>query len=144
MDKKHSGARNELIACAWLLQQGYEVYRNVSQHGDVDIMATKDGEVFRFDVKGAFIVKPGNKFYGTKMEARKIEMGLKHLYVFADGCCEIEWEPTSDVAFSGTCEKCDTPFKAKFRTKRFCSAACASTASVQRLRARRQSQVTAS
>lgn len=29
---KHFGARNELIACTWLLNQSYEVFRNISQH----------------------------------------------------------------------------------------------------------------
>jgi hypothetical protein len=41
---KHKGARSELVACAWLLCQGYEVFRNVSQHGLMDIIAIKDGE----------------------------------------------------------------------------------------------------
>jgi hypothetical protein len=26
MESKHKGARSELIACAWLLEQGYEVF----------------------------------------------------------------------------------------------------------------------
>lgn len=36
---KHKGAHAELRASAWLLSQGYEVFRNVSQHGPVDIIA---------------------------------------------------------------------------------------------------------
>ena len=28
---KHKGAHAELVATAWLLEQGYEVFRNVSQ-----------------------------------------------------------------------------------------------------------------
>jgi hypothetical protein len=36
---KHVGARSELIACEWLLAQGYEVFRNVSAHGPIDIIA---------------------------------------------------------------------------------------------------------
>ena len=31
MEKKHKGAHSELIACAYLLHEGYEVFRNVSQ-----------------------------------------------------------------------------------------------------------------
>jgi Holliday junction resolvase-like predicted endonuclease len=37
--KKHCGAQAELIASAWLLSQGYEVFRNVSQHGIADLVA---------------------------------------------------------------------------------------------------------
>jgi hypothetical protein len=32
------------VGCAWLLRQGYEVYRNVSQHGLIDMIAIKDGK----------------------------------------------------------------------------------------------------
>jgi Holliday junction resolvase-like predicted endonuclease len=51
MDTKHVGARSELIACAWLLAEGYEVFRNISPCGLVDIIALKDGKTFFFDVK---------------------------------------------------------------------------------------------
>ncbi len=37
--RKHRGACSELIACTWLLQQGYEVFRNVSPYGAIDIIA---------------------------------------------------------------------------------------------------------
>ncbi len=39
MEKKHKGAASELIATVWLLKKGYEVFRNVSSHGTVDIIA---------------------------------------------------------------------------------------------------------
>lgn len=53
MDKKHKGAAAELIASAWLLGQGYEVFRNISQHGKVDIVVKKpeSTEVEFIDVK---------------------------------------------------------------------------------------------
>lgn len=51
MKDKHKGAHAELRACAWLLEQGYEVFRNVSSHGKIDLVAIKDGEVRFFDVK---------------------------------------------------------------------------------------------
>ena len=38
MEKKHRGAWAELVACGWLLKEGYEVYRNVSPHGVCDIL----------------------------------------------------------------------------------------------------------
>ncbi len=52
-DQKHRGCVSELLAAAWLLGQGYEVFRNVSAHGAIDIVAIKDGEVTLIDVKTA-------------------------------------------------------------------------------------------
>jgi hypothetical protein len=51
---KHRGAHAELRAAAWLLEQGYEVFRNVSGHGKIDLVAVKDGEVRFFDVKASY------------------------------------------------------------------------------------------
>jgi len=48
---KHKGAHCELVATAWLLKEGYEVFRNVSQHGIIDVVAMKDGLLHKFDVK---------------------------------------------------------------------------------------------
>lgn len=38
------GAKYELLACAWLLDQGYEVFRNVSPVGKGDLVIWKKGE----------------------------------------------------------------------------------------------------
>lgn len=53
MNKKHKGARSELRAAAWLLTRGYEVFRNVSQHGPVDLVALdlKADVMMKIDVK---------------------------------------------------------------------------------------------
>jgi Holliday junction resolvase len=48
---KHRGASSELIATLWLLDQGYDVFRNISAHGKVDIVAIRDGEITLIDVK---------------------------------------------------------------------------------------------
>ncbi len=42
MDKKHNGTVSELIACTWLLKEGYEVFRNVSAHGLIDVVGIKE------------------------------------------------------------------------------------------------------
>ena len=48
------GARYELLACAWLLEQGYEVFRNVSPTGKGDIIIwKKDSIPIVIDVKSA-------------------------------------------------------------------------------------------
>lgn len=54
MDDKHKGSYAELRAAAWLLDQGYDVFRNVSQHGKIDIVAIKDGVIRCFDVKKSY------------------------------------------------------------------------------------------
>ena len=53
MERKHQGALSELKAVCWLLEQGYEVFRNVSPHGSIDIIARhpKTEELMFVDVK---------------------------------------------------------------------------------------------
>lgn len=83
MDKKHKGSRAELLACAWLLDQGYEVFRNVSDSSIVDLVAFKDAEFFPFDVKS---VKT------TKLSSKQIAVGVKPLYV-SNRERHIDWHP---------------------------------------------------
>ena len=37
MHDKHKGSRAELLACAWLLKQGYEVFRTDTGHCGFDL-----------------------------------------------------------------------------------------------------------
>lgn len=46
-DRKHTGAISEHKATVWLMQQGYEVFRNVSPHGKYDIIV-RDPETDTF------------------------------------------------------------------------------------------------
>lgn len=50
---KHRGAAGELAACAWLLERGFEVFRNVSSAGPADLVAwhVESGSVYLIDVK---------------------------------------------------------------------------------------------
>jgi hypothetical protein len=45
------GAASELKAQAWLLEQGYSVFRNVAQWGTADLVAEKGGTFCKIDVK---------------------------------------------------------------------------------------------
>lgn len=59
---KHKGPRAEIIACHFLMTKGYEVLRNVSPFGPVDLVALKlrDDNTFEvrlIDVKSASLVK---------------------------------------------------------------------------------------
>jgi Holliday junction resolvase-like predicted endonuclease len=53
------GAKNELRAAAWLMDQGYEVFRNVSPVGPGDLIAwdIKNGVFIPVDVKTASVTK---------------------------------------------------------------------------------------
>ena len=54
VDPKHYGALAEIMACEWLIRQGYDLFRNISQHGLADFVAWKAGEPpILIDVKGA-------------------------------------------------------------------------------------------
>lgn len=51
--KSHKGAQGELVAAAWLLGLGYEVFRNVSSVGPADLVAwsPQTGGIFLIDAK---------------------------------------------------------------------------------------------
>ena len=61
---KHKGAANELRAVLWLMKQGYEVFRNVSQHGAIDIIATRNDEILFLDVKSSW-ARPTGRITAT-------------------------------------------------------------------------------
>jgi hypothetical protein len=45
------GAARELQACALLLFEGFQVFRNVSPQGSIDVVAFRGGKVYRVQVK---------------------------------------------------------------------------------------------
>jgi hypothetical protein len=82
MHTKHKGSQSELVACAWLLQRGYEVFRNVSAHGPVDIIGLKDGVAYRFDVKTTDGTEPA-------LTAEQQALDVRAIVVTDDGKCRI-------------------------------------------------------
>ena len=97
---KHRGAISELRATTFLLEQGFEVFRNISQHGSIDIIAiSKDGTLLKIDVKTA-----SSKTYTRVIDGQIIEdfsflplskaqisAGIIPLYIMPDG--SVRWEP---------------------------------------------------
>jgi hypothetical protein len=73
--RKHLGAHSELVACAFLLREGYEVFRNISSCGLADLVAWKAatsserGELWLIDVKsgsgGAVRLTPEQRRVGV-------------------------------------------------------------------------------
>jgi len=51
VQRKHRGSRSELQGCLYLMNQGYDVFRAVSAHGPVDLVAIRGSETLRIDVK---------------------------------------------------------------------------------------------
>jgi hypothetical protein len=80
VDKKYRGNHSELLACAWLLSEGYEVFRNVSHWGPADIVGMKSGRCFLFDVKtGA----------NAAITREQHDLGVRLIFVASDGSCKI-------------------------------------------------------
>lgn len=85
------GSISEHIATAWLLSNGYDVFRNVSPTGRADLMAVdwdKD-ETIRVDVKSAgFTLGNSEK---VRADRQTIDMnqgfGIRYLVVGEDGKC---------------------------------------------------------
>lgn len=84
MHPKHKGALNELKAHAWLLEQGFEVFANVSPHGDTDLIArTPDGELIEVDVTTGRL-RPD----GRVVTAKPAEPAQVRVLAAVDGeCC---------------------------------------------------------
>lgn len=118
---KHRGAQNELLATVWLLRAGYDVFRNVSQHGLVDIVAMKDGMLLKFDVKAS-----DRTHKVARLSAEQIELGVQLLRVFSDGECEIVPKPLPPFTggFQGTCKRCRQDMIARSPRHIFCSDGC--------------------
>lgn len=56
VSRKNSGAFAELVICADLLKRGYEVFRSVSAHASCDLLAQKEGRIYRIEVRTAHFI----------------------------------------------------------------------------------------
>jgi hypothetical protein len=118
IDRKHKGAWAELVACAWLLGRGYDVFRNVSQHGLADVVATNAHEVLRIDVKLA------TQTTRPVLSAEQIASGVIPLYVLSPDQCELGNPPRRDYDREAVCAGCKQTFSRRRCTQRFCSPEC--------------------
>ena len=75
------GAQCELIAAAWLVQQGCYVYQPVMSQGPIDLIAlAPDGKLHLFDVKKAAQRENGS-YISRKLKPKQRKMGVRLLYV---------------------------------------------------------------
>ena len=76
------GLINEHRATVWLLEQGYEVYKNVLPIGTVDLIAIKDSKVIKLDVKTLKVREDGPIFsWKIYLSEEQINSGIVPLFV---------------------------------------------------------------
>ncbi len=124
MNKKHQGAKSELIASAWLISQGYEVFRNVSPFGPIDIIGIKNEVISFFDIK---TYNPALRARHT-ITAEQQKHNVKIITVDKSGCCVIDMcPPLEGHTLAKPCKSCGIVFQ-RCRGRRegdiFCSSKC--------------------
>lgn len=124
MDRKHRGARAELLAVTFLLKEGYEVFRNVSPHGLIDLVAIKGGVSVHFDVKTAQITKDSKRLT-TRLSLEQVTTGVKCINVYDDDMVVIDWNPQAAFKHdSRECLMCGHGFRRTKATHLFCAPKC--------------------
>lgn len=107
------GAASELIAVAWLLNQGYEVFRNVCPVGKTDIIAVRVNQFIKIDVKTATL-EPNGTFNIRKIQKEALDQGVKYLFVDPEKYKVLGW---SDEVSNLNCEICGKEAKSTRGTR---------------------------
>lgn len=120
IEQRHRGAHNELVATVWLMKQGYEVFRNVSSHGPIDIIARRGHETLLLDVKSA---SKGSRVRITQEQA---ELQIAVLIVDSDDHCEIDHDPPTIAGLYAPrlCPKCGCEFQSRDADQTYCGPKC--------------------
>lgn len=142
--KKHKGSLSEHIACIWLLKQGYEVFRNISQAGIADILAFKDDEIIKIDVKTAMVNQKSGTVYcsGPSEDQKKQGVRLLMVAITPNGEEVIGWQENLKTSRSELakeqrfCEVCETPFTPTVHHQKYCSQNCLYLKTYERTKAR--------
>lgn len=85
MEKSNKGRIGDVVelkACAWLMEVGFEVFRNVSSKGPIDIVAVdKQGVPVFIDVKKVTdLARTGRKVVQPKKTSYQQHLGVKLLF----------------------------------------------------------------
>jgi len=110
--KKHKGGQSELLAVCKLWQMGYEVFRNQSATGPIDIIAVDEntGLLRKFDVKTAteFLKKNGEVWVqGVKLTEKQIALGVELILVTSRGNVYVGIDSGSRRSDDGTLPSMD-------------------------------------
>jgi hypothetical protein len=124
---RHKGALGEMIAISFLLGAGYEVFRNISQHGPMDLVAYKDGIMTPIDVKTKNVMRN----IALSCTAEQFSIGVKFIIVSPDGSCKIV-DPEPPRQSVATCVVCGIEFCPRRRRQLYCGRRCIDKASYDR------------
>jgi hypothetical protein len=91
------------------LKQGYEVFRNVSPAGLIDVVAVKGGETLFLDIKSWM---PTN----NNLRPEQASLGVRLLWVLSDGTCQLMTKRD--------CPRCGDSFMPMGAAQKFCSRLC--------------------
>lgn len=88
------GDHAELVAAAWLLRNGYEVFRNVGCTGPADLVVldVDTGEMFLVDVKQRKAVFEYTADKPSPIAKSPLQIGLKVRFLIVDGNYECKFE----------------------------------------------------
>ena len=90
-ERHRLGAIAEARATAWLIEQGWRVYRCVSGPGPADlVISDEDGRMKMVDVKRRPFIGENNNVVRATISKRQRELGVEVLYVLHDNT--IRWE----------------------------------------------------
>lgn len=82
---RRGGDIAEYKAIVWLLDKGYEVFKNVGATGDVDLVVLKDSTFTKIDVKTVRYGRDGACFsWKSYLSKEQLEAGVKVLFVEGD------------------------------------------------------------
>jgi len=81
----YKGVIHEMTATIWLMTQGYQVFKNVCPSGPIDLIAIRDTEIIRIDVKTATLKRQADgvmrynaAFLTQEQESIGVKMLLAH------------------------------------------------------------------
>lgn len=69
-----SGALSELLVCADLIQREYQVFRSVSPNADFDIVAFKDNQLIKIEVRTTRMLQSGINFPIKESDIGKFDL----------------------------------------------------------------------
>lgn len=101
IEQKHIGSHSELKACIWLQKQGFEVFKNMSSAGEIDLIIwdPKTNEMHKIDVTTAHfyqLVDGTSKVgYARYKKQNCISKGMRLLIVYPE-TTEAFWDEEVD------------------------------------------------
>jgi Holliday junction resolvase-like predicted endonuclease len=122
MNKKHVGTKNEMLAIAFLLDQGYEVFRNVSPHGPIDIIVRKGTEFINIDVKSV-IRRVDGSLSACQLTEEQNLLKVKRVFVESNGNCLFEQTKVKEVK-TRNCVVCGELFSYTRNHQKYCTRSC--------------------